>query len=83
MVEQLTEAAMLMMVGMVVVFTFLSLLMGGIHAIALFVRKFPAPSTETVISSAEPMQNDGNQRISSGKVAAITAAIHLHRNRQK
>lgn len=76
----LTEAATLMLVGMVFVFTFLTLLIGGIEGIARFCRRFPgeqpAPEEPAEIASQKPDEHD--PRI----LAAISAAIHTHRQRR-
>jgi oxaloacetate decarboxylase gamma subunit len=90
MTEQLIEAAILLGVGMSVVFAFLTLLIGGIHAIAWFERKFPSPapalnstnnnnnsSTQTTV---RPKQSN-TQNNSNEIVAAISAALHIHRNK--
>lgn len=82
MVEQLTEAGILLGVGMSVVFTFLTLLIVGIHAIAWFCRTFPSPEQTPDI---RPHQTQNNNKKASSTVspeiaAAITAAVHTHRH---
>jgi oxaloacetate decarboxylase gamma subunit len=91
MTEQLIEAAVLLGVGMSVVFGFLTLLIGGIQAIAWFERKFPSPvpaiktsnnnnnnsSTQTTV---RPNQSN-TQNVSNEVVAAISAALNIHRNK--
>ncbi len=75
----LSEAGTLMLVGMVFVFIFLTMLIGGIEVIARFCRRFPGQqpepvSAEQVVQSA-PKTGADDPRL----VAAITAAIHTHR----
>jgi oxaloacetate decarboxylase gamma subunit len=82
MVDQLTEAGILLGVGMSVVFTFLTLLIAGIHAIAWFCRTFPSPEQTQNI---RPQQTQNNNKKASSTVspeiaAAITAAVHTHRH---
>ncbi|GEM_PF-4140052 len=79
MFEQLTEAALLMSVGMTVVFCFLILLLGGIHAIALYVAKFPGSEEKHIKPLADVSKTVGNHDISPNVVAAISAAIRIHR----
>lgn len=87
MIEQLYEAAILLAVGMLVVFTFLSLLIVGIHAIAAFVRAFPGPQQNPVVAPTTPTNSaptsvEHNQPTKE-IIAAITAAVHKHRQSQK
>ncbi|WP_416305838.1 OadG family transporter subunit [Neptunicella sp. SCSIO 80796] len=75
----LNEAALLMVVGMVVVFLFLVLLIGAVNLIAAICAKFPdtdIPSTPTRTPVAS------NKAVSANIVAAISAAIHQHRQGQ-
>ena len=83
MIEQLYEAAILLAVGMLVVFTFLSLLIVGIHAITAFVRAFPGPRESVAVATNNaPSSVDQNQP-SKEIIAAITAAVHKHRQSHK
>jgi Na+-transporting methylmalonyl-CoA/oxaloacetate decarboxylase gamma subunit len=75
---------------MIVVFSFLTLLIGGIHSIAWFVRVFPEP--EAIHGYNKPSYNKNNNNKSSTSttvnptiVAAIAAAVNEHRriNKQK
>lgn len=79
----LTEAATLMLVGMVFVFTFLTLLIGGIEGIARFCRRFPGeqPASQEPTRSAAPSQDsdEHDPRV----IAAISAAIHTHRQSRR
>jgi oxaloacetate decarboxylase gamma subunit len=77
----LAEAANLLLVGMVVVFLFLSMLIGAITLIAWFNKLIPD-------ESLNPLENQGkftnstlpnNQGVSPKIVAAISAAIFQHR----
>ena len=63
----LNQGFMLMLVGMGTVFFFLTVLVGAMSLMAGMVRRF-APLAEDVVSDAE--------------VAAITAAIALHRSKK-
>lgn len=87
MIEQLYEAAILLAVGMLVVFTFLSLLIVGIHAIAAFVRAFPGQQENAVVTPTTPTNSAPTsiERTEPPKeiIAAITAAVHKHRQSHK
>ena len=78
----LFEAGSLMLIGMVFVFSFLGLLIVGIHLIARFCEAFPG---ETAEPSANLSRN--NQAVQPGidgnVIAAISAAIHTHRQNSK
>jgi oxaloacetate decarboxylase gamma subunit len=80
--DALTEAANLLLVGMVVVFLFLSMLIGAITLIAWLNKLFPDPTMASEINSdkmpAPAIQ--GDKGISPKVIAAIGAAIHQHRN---
>ena len=82
--EQLVEAAVLLGVGMTVVFAFLILLIGGVNAIAWFVKKFPEPTKGA--NNNAPTYNKNTNTASStvdpAIEAAITAAVHTHRRQQ-
>ncbi|MDP5030185.1 MAG: OadG family transporter subunit [Paraglaciecola sp.] len=74
----LFDAANLMVIGMFVVFLFLATLIGAVNLIAWVNSKFP--EVEVPVSRHQPSQSKSNIAISSGVVAAISAAIHQHRN---
>ncbi len=75
----LLEAASLMLIGMVFVFSFLGLLILGVRVIARFCEAYPGESSEP--ASARPRQSQGVQPGVDGNViAAISAAIHTHRH---
>ena len=81
-ISLLIEAASLMLIGMLFVFSFLGLLILGIHLIARFCRAFPDEVDSESISTSKPMQAiqpgiDGNI------IAAISAAVHNHRQSNK
>lgn len=88
----LFEAASLMLIGMVFVFSFLGLLILGIHLIAKFCRIFPGNvASESVVAdrranaqqpSVEGSINDGSG-IEKNVIAVISAAIHAHRETNK
>jgi oxaloacetate decarboxylase (Na+ extruding) subunit gamma len=79
----LTEAANLMFTGMVVVFLFLSMLIGAISLIAWVNKQFPEP---VQANSVKPISKNTSSGASSDAmpapiVAAISAAIQQHRRR--
>lgn len=80
--SMLSEAATLFLVGMSVVFIFLSLLIGAINLIARVCAKYPEVQDSLV--SRMPVQtvssSPSTQNVSPSTVAAISAAIHQHRN---
>ncbi|MBU2879833.1 OadG family protein [Aliiglaciecola lipolytica] len=76
--ELLIEAANLMVVGMVVVFVFLTLLIGAVNLIAAINRIFP----EEVVPAhpARTQRKVSNDKSNSSvPIAAITAAVHQYR----
>ena len=82
---QLMGSAVLLAVGMSVVFAFLVLLIGGIHAIAWFCRQYPSeeaslhtPKKRAALSQAA--KNKLPVSVSPQVAAAITAAVHTHRH---
>jgi oxaloacetate decarboxylase gamma subunit len=81
--DQLIEAGVLLAVGMSVVFAFLILLIGGIHAIAWFCRKFPSAEVTPHAAQNRGIQNNNKKpptSVSPQVAAAITAAVHTHRH---
>jgi oxaloacetate decarboxylase gamma subunit len=78
----LIEAATLMLVGMSIVFIFLSLLIGAVNFIAWICGKFPENRDKMVSKqvSRDAAGSISTQNISPSTVAAISAAIHQHRN---
>lgn len=87
MTEQLSEAGILLAVGMSVVFAFLTLLIGGIHSIAWFANLFPYPQETT--HSRSPKYSGNKNQVSTSTVvdpkivAAISAAVHKHRSNSR
>ncbi|MED6325661.1 MAG: OadG family transporter subunit [Pseudomonadota bacterium] len=92
----LFEAGSLMLIGMVFVFSFLGLLIVGIHLIARFCEAFPGETAEPSAHLKEPSANlkgpsanlsRNNQAVQPGidgnVIAAISAAIHTHRQNSK
>ena len=92
----LFEAGSLMLIGMVFVFSFLGLLIVGIHLIARFCEAFPGEKAEPSAHLKEPSANlkgpsanlsRNNQAVQPGidgnVIAAISAAIHTHRQNSK
>lgn len=75
--EQLLDAATLLLVGMSVVFVFLTLLIGAVNTIAWVNRLLPE---ETPAQSAFVPANKAGQ-VAPQTVAAIAAAIHQHRSK--
>ena len=92
----LFEAGSLMLIGMIFVFSFLGLLIVGIHLIARFCEAFPGETAEPSAHLKEPSANlkgpsanlsRNNQAVQPGidgnVIAAISAAIHTHRQNSK
>ena len=92
----LFEAASLMLIGMVFVFSFLGLLIVGIHLIARFCEAFPGETAEPSANLKGPSAHlkgpsanlsRNNQAVQPGidgnVIAAISAAIHTHRQNSK
>ena len=75
--ELLGESALLMVVGMVVVFAFLTLLIGAVNVMAAICAKFPDSPQDNF--SSKPANNVKAEGVSAPVVAAISAAIHQHR----
>jgi len=75
----LLEASYLMAVGMFVVFLFLSCLIGAMTLLAWLNKKFPESNTKQLVT---PQQGGhSSQEMSTGLIAAITAAVYQHRNK--
>ena len=77
----LAEAANLLLVGMVVVFLFLSMLIGAITLIAWINKLIPDESFNTIENQSKFTNNtlSNNQDVSPTIVSAISAAIFQHR----
>lgn len=83
--SQLMEAATLMLVGMVFVFAFLSLLIVGVKLIAKFCEAFPGAPDPQPVSKRLPAKPKPASAQESDKsvIAAISAAVHMHRQSKK
>jgi oxaloacetate decarboxylase gamma subunit len=81
--EQLYEAAMLLGVGMTVVFAFLSLLIGAIKAITWFVQMTSPPVSASKTPQNIRLKPNSATIVSPDTVAAISAAMHMHRRKHK
>lgn len=74
----LLESAMLLLVGMSVVFVFLSMLIVVVMGISKFAAKYPEPEAVNKIPERK-LKPQEHQGISPAVVSAITAAVHQHR----
>ncbi|GIU09449.1 MULTISPECIES: OadG family transporter subunit [unclassified Shewanella] len=75
--EQLYDALGIMILGMSLVFIFLSIL---IVAMTLVARKFgPTPPSESLLTESQPQSSQS--AVSPLMAAVITAAIHQHRKK--
>lgn len=77
----LLEAGTLMLVGMVVVFVFLTMLIGAIHLLTKFAQAFP----DKVAAAPKPIapQTTNSNQPSPQVVAAISAAVKQYKARNK
>ena len=74
--SQLGEAGLLMAVGMISVFIFLSILIIAMNLLSRFVNKFPGEEQPVLQSRS----NSQPSELPSGElVAAISAAVHQYR----
>ncbi|MBQ1784756.1 MAG: OadG family protein [Gammaproteobacteria bacterium] len=77
-VDQIVEGATLMVTGMAIVFALLSLLVVLINAMVAFVHRYlPTP----VAAERRPQAQAATNGANTAELAAISAAIHQHRNR--
>ncbi len=76
--DQIVEGATLMVTGMAIVFALLGLLVVLINAMAAAVRRYLPPP---VVVERRPMAPAATAGASATEMAAISAAIHQHRNR--
>ena len=77
--DLLWEAASLMLIGMATVFAFLWLLVLSTQLLSHIVqRHFPTPISEKLPIAEQPVHNG----VSPAIVAAISAALHQHRNQK-
>lgn len=75
----LLDAAGLLLVGMVVVFVFLTILIGAIHLIEWLCNKLPDTEELQINPQVSGAQSDA---ISPQVVAAISSAVHQYRNKK-
>lgn len=79
--SQLTEAASLMFVGMLVVFLFLALLIAAVNGLSWLCSLFPEQSSDDVsaaTSSVSTAQSEAEKEIPKEHIAAINAAFAMH-----
>lgn len=76
----LVEAGLLMLVGMVVVFLFLSMLIIAIKLLAKFAEAYPDPAP---ITPKAPTISNQSTQDSPQVIAAISAAIKQYKSRNK
>lgn len=90
MAEQLFEAAVLLGVGMLVVFSFLSLLIGGIHVITWYVGKYPGADEQSPLHKKQVQQqnnsnpalaSESSQSVNSDVIAAISVAVKRYKQK--
>ncbi len=77
--ELLAEAGILMLVGMVVVFLFLSMLIIAIKLLTKFAEAYPDP----VPTAKAPIKPINSTQTSPQVIAAITAAVKQYKARNK
>ena len=79
----LVESAMLLLVGMSVVFVFLTMLIAAIILIEKICAKFPdEPEENTFTPAPVAAPTPSSDGLNPQVVAAITAAVHQHRKQQ-
>lgn len=77
--EMLSSGVELMLIGMFIVFSFLALLVLLVSKMTLLVEKyFPE---DTILNM--PMTSATTNETDSGIIAAISAAVHQYRNKDK
>ncbi|MFC3095014.1 oxaloacetate decarboxylase [Alteromonas sediminis] len=75
---QLTEAATLMFVGMVVVFVFLAILIVAVKALTWFCNQIPQNNNNKRQETESSTMTMAETQVLPEHIAAITAAIALH-----
>lgn len=78
----LVDSAMLLLVGMSVVFVFLTLLIGAIHLIEWLCKKFPAAEEPYLSQPSGTAATVKKDEINPQVVAAISSAVHQYRNKK-
>lgn len=76
----LLESVNLLMVGMIVVFAFLTVLIGAVKLMSLLVQRFSELPTDGVVDTSVPNTQEANS-VSPEIVAAISAAVHQYRQK--
>lgn len=77
----LLEAGTLMLVGMVVVFLFLTMLIGAIKLLTKFAEAYPDKVTPA--PARVPQQHNNSNQTSPQVIAAISAAVKQYKSRNK
>ncbi|MCY7297052.1 OadG family protein [Alteromonas sp. a30] len=75
----LNESLWLLCIGMAVVFLFLTLLIGAIKLIKMLCYEEPKVQTTPNLSANQQNADNAVEGIAPNVVAAITAAVHQHR----
>lgn len=82
--DLLYETFWLLIIGMAVVFSFLTMLIGGVKLIEKFCAAFPEeePANKPMYPPASQLQDQAKDHgVSPQVVAAITVAVHQHRTK--
>jgi oxaloacetate decarboxylase gamma subunit len=79
-IKLLLESVNLLVVGMIVVFVFLTVLIGVVKLMSAVVQKFPEPVVSDANNRTTVASHDSNV-ISPEVVAAISAAVHQYRKK--
>ena len=78
--ELLVESATLLVVGMAVVFVFLTMLIGGIKVIAFINSRLPAEIADTPRAPLSRVPTKASTTtVNASTIAAISAAVHQYR----
>ena len=80
MTDSLLAGEQLMLLGMSVVFIFLAMLVLAVNVMSKLVRRFYPETETTTPTNSIAVKSSGAD---AGVVAAITAAVHSHRNKHK
>lgn len=75
----LNESLWLMLIGMAVVFLFLTLLIGAIKLIKMLCYEEPEVQSTPSLTASQQNTDTAVEGIAPNVVAAITAAVHQHR----
>ncbi len=77
--EMMSSGVELMLIGMVIVFAFLALLVVMVNIMTTVIQRF---FPEQAISNITPTSASASHT-DAGVIAAITAAVHQYRNKNK